>query len=163
MKLSILTIADYAAVRPDATLDIVRGGQALFVVPESSVTLNRCIAFQLFLSDADLLQPEWPVRIAIHEGDGKVIGGADCVMPSPGAGSTLDEGSTGEAHERYPAPGVLNIELTVPADGEYRLSLSVAGAIVGEQSFTVVHVPDRVTEPMPDDVVASVQSLAEQQ
>lgn len=161
MKLSILTIADYAAVRADATLDIVRGGQALFVVPEGSVALARSIAFQLFLNDAELLETEWPVRVTIHDSEGTVVGRAECTMPSPGSASTPDENASLQLRERYPAPGVLNTELAIPTDGEFRLTLSVAERTLGEQWFTVVHVPDRVAEPLPDEVLAAVRGLTE--
>lgn len=161
MKLSILSIADYAAVRPDATLDIVRGGQALFVVPEGAVALTRAIAFQVFLDDAELGEAEWPVRVTIHDSEGTIVGGAETKMPSPGSTGTPEGDIPLESRERYPAPGVLNAELAIPTDGEFQLTLSVAGKTLGEQWFTVVHLPDGAAEPMPDEVVAAVRGLTE--
>jgi|SRR5579859_6402704 hypothetical protein len=159
MKLSILTIADYAAVRPDATLDIVRGGQALFVLPEGAETMRRAIAFQLFLNYGEMTRSEWPVAITVYDSDGEAVGGAELTMPSPGSVGPDGDGAS-DPLDRYPAPGVIDTELAIPGDGEFKLTLSVGGVVLGEQRFTVVHIPDRTAEPLPDEVLAAVHSLA---
>ena len=157
MKLGMLTIADYAATRPDGTLDIVRGGQTVFLVTDDRHRLTRSIAFQMHLTEAEFERSDRSVEIAVLDSDGKVIGLAQAGT-GPAGGSTRPDGAD-DGVPRYGLGGAITTQLDLEREGEYSLQLKVNGEVIGSQWFAVLRVPD-VPSAVPAEVVEGIRPLA---
>jgi len=156
----MLTIADYAAVRPDGTLDVVRGGQSFLVLPESRPRVIRAIGFQLFMSETDLITTKQRVRLTFEDEAGTIVGGAESSFPSAGSSQSIRGDGQWDSIEQFPAAGTISTELTLAKGGRYRLKLSIDDNVIGEQWILVLVVPDEGSNDLPPEVIEAVQGLS---